>query len=323
MKKTNSFSLRRYCREEPEAIMLCVVFLLCLVCACFDRFWLHRTDEFLGALIFETVTFIAPVAVYFLLRYKNISASSLTHELNISKISHRLVFLPIVSTILLIFGTLILDMMFFGVYDITEGFMLYGLLIAVGDGGWVSTVCMIITFAILPAIFEEIVFRKLLMKRYAKKGLFPAVLISGIFYCLTPFSVRLLPSFFFAGMIYCLIFLVTGSLATSIITHFLFNMYGLFLRTNVANYFISASDVYVLVISSVIVFLIAAIMLAGLLSKLFIAYARAGRTPPPTPHGKSGFAKAIGSSFGIFKSPANLICLIIYAVFVIVFAFFG
>ena len=117
--------------------------------------------------------------------------------------------------------------------------------------------------------------------------------------------------------------MITGSLLTSISAHILFNLYGLYLRTNVANFFVSSSDVYALVIIAIIVFLISAILFVGMISKLFVAYAKAGKTPPPVPTQKKGVAASVRSAFGIFKSPATLACVFIYAAYVIIFAFFG
>ena len=154
---------------------------------------------------------------------------------------------------------------------------------------------------------------------YAKKGILAAVIISGLFYAMTPFSLRLIPSFFFAGVIYCALFLITGSLVTSICTHFLFNIYGLFLRTNIANYFVSSSDAYALVIITVIVFLISLILFLGVISKLFVAYAKAKKIPPLKDISAS---QKIKSALEVFKDPLNIACVAIYLTYVLVFAFF-
>lgn len=229
-------------------------------------------------------------------------------------------FLPVIAVFLLISGTLLLDMLFFGIYDITEGFTLYGQFTASGDNGAVSIIYMILTFAALPAIFEEIIFRKLLTRTHAKKGILAAVIISGLFYSMTPFSIRLIPSFFFAGVIYCALFLVTGSLVTSICAHLLFNLYGLFLRTNIANYFVSSSDAYALVIITIIVFLISLILFLGVISKLFVSYAKADKVPPQK---SASTSQKIKSALEVFKSPINIACVAIYLTFVLVFAFLG
>lgn len=309
-----------YCRRNRESSLICSIFFLCLICAVADRFWLHRSDEFLGSLIFEIIIFILPLLIYFSLSSKNVSAKSTAKEMNIQKISPRLVFLPVIAAVLLISGTLLLDMLFFGIYDITEGFTLYGGFTASGDNGVVSIIYMILTFAVLPAIFEEIIFRKLLTRAHAKKGILSAVLISGLIYAMTPFSLRLIPSFFFAGIVYCALFIITGSLVTSISAHLLFNLYGLFLRTNIANYYVSSSDVYALVIVTIIIFLISLILFLGVISKLFIAYAKAEKTPPRK---SESTASSIKSAFGIFKNPINIACVGLYFIFVLVFAFFG
>lgn len=321
--KNKLLSAVDYCRAHRESVLLCVTFALCLICAIADRFWLHRSDEFLGSLIFVIIIFLIPLFIYLSLSQKAVTPEGVAEQLSIKKISHRLIFLPIIAAFLLISGTLLLDMLFFGIYDVTDGFTLYGNFTANGDGSLVSNIYLILTFAIIPAFFEEIVFRKLLTRAHAKKGIFSAMLISGIFYALTPFSLRLIPSFFFSGVIYCALYMITGSLLTSISAHILFNLYGLYLRTNVANFFVSSSDVYALVIIAIIVFLISAILFVGMISKLFVAYAKAGKTPPPVPTEKKGVAASVRSAFGIFKSPATLACVFIYAAYVIIFAFWG
>lgn len=312
-----------HAKQYREYVLVCCVFFLCLCCALLDRFLLGHSNEFLGVLIFEIVVFLIPVFVYFTLNSKTSSVGAFAKEFNITKISHRLVFLPAVATFLMIFGSLILDIMFFGVYDITDGFALYGYYAAQGDGSAVSNIYLILTFAVLPGIFEEIVFRKLLMQRHTNLGVVPAVIISAFFYALTPFSLRLFPSFFFSGIIYCVIFIFTGSLVTSISAHILFNLYGLYLRTNIANFFISTGDAYMLVILSIVLFLASAILFVGLLYKMFLNLAKAGKTPPAL--GRKGertssSLKALGE---IFKVPSNIITLVIYLAYVIIFGFFS
>lgn len=309
-----------FCKSNRESTLICLVFVLCLICGVADKFWLHRSHEFLGSLIFEIIIFLIPLFVYLSLSSKRISVEGTAKEMNVRKISPRLIFLPVIAAFLLISGTLLLDMLFFGIYDITEGFTLYGQFTASGDNGVVSIIYMILTFAALPSIFEEIIFRKLLTQTHAKKGIFAAVIISGLFFAMTPFSLRLIPSFFFSGVVYCTLFLVTGSLVTSICAHFLFNLYGLFLRTNIANYFVSSSDAYALVIIAIIVFLISLILFLGAISKLFIAYAKAEKTPPVKDMSAS---QKIKSAFEVFKNPVNIVCVAIYIIYVLVLAFFG
>lgn len=324
MKKNNFLSrIRSYAASNPESVLICAFLGLCLVCATADRFLLHRSDEFLGSLIYEIIILAVPLFIYLSLTGRAGSIGKVAKQVQIRKISYRLIFLPIIATGLLIFGSLLLDMLFFGMYDITGGFTLYGQFTANGDGSLISTLYMILTFAIIPAVFEEIVFRRLLTSAHAKKGILPACLISGIFFALTPFSVRLIPSFLFMGMIYCVLYTVTGSLVTSISAHILFNLYGIFLRTNIANYFVSTKDAYVLVITALVAFLIFGILFTGMLSKLFVAYAKTGKTPPETPQDKAGFLQSIRFAFGVFKTPTNLACVIIYAIFIVIFAFFG
>lgn len=309
-------------KSHREMTLILSVFFINTVCAILDKSLLHRSDEALGALVFIIINFLFPVLIYFLLSSKDISPKSLAKELNVTKISHRLISLPVTATLCLIFGTILLNMLFFGIYDITDGFTLYGYLTANGSNSMSSVLYMTFTFALIPAILEEVVFRKLLTRTFAQNGVLATVLISGFFYSLTAFSLRLIPSFFFAGIIYSLLFILTGSLATPIIAHVLFNLYGLFLQTNIANYFVSSQDAYALVITVIIAFLVSTILFVGIISKLLIAMAKAKKTPTPLPENGSDVKNAFKIFWQTLKTPLSLACIIVYAVFVVVFAFF-
>lgn len=309
--------------QNRALALVAAFFVLNTLCAVLDRFWLHRSDETLGALVFEIIIFLLPLLICLLLSQKGDSTHELARELNITKLSHRLVFLPVTAALVLVFGTVLLNMLFFGMYDMTDGFTLYGFIYANGNDSPASVIYMLLTFVLLPSVLEEIVFRQLLTRTYASKGLAATLLICGFFYSLSAFSIRQLPAFFFAGIIYSLLYILTGTLTSSIITHILFNLYGLFAQTNIANYFVSSSDVYVLVVSSVILFIISLLIFLKIISKLLVALAKAQKTPPELPRGKDGVRKTFGIFWNALKSPLGIVCVSVYAVFIIVFAFFA
>lgn len=310
-------------KAHSALTLIAAFFILNTLCAILDSFWLHRSDETLGALVFEIIIFLVPLLIYISLKHKSDSTRGLAKELNVTKLSHRLIFLPITAVLVMIFGTILLNMLFFGMYDMTNGFTLYGFIRANGDDSTASVIYMLLTFVLLPSVMEEIVFRQLLTRTYAAQGLAPTLLISGFFYSLSAFSVRLIPAYFFAGIIYSLLFILTGTLTSSIIAHVLFNLYGLFLQTNIANYFVSSSDVYVLVVSCIILFVISLIIFLKIVSNLLVALARANKAPPELPRGSKGIKTAFGIFCRSITRPMVLVCMIAYAVFVVVFAFFS
>lgn len=310
-------------RSTHALAFVAAFFVLNTLCALLDRFWLHRSDETLGALVFEIIIFLIPLLVCLLLSQKGDGTHELAKELNITKLSHRLIFLPVTAALVLIFGTVLLNMLFFGMYDITDGFTLYGFLRANGNDSPVSIIYMLLTFVLLPSVLEEVMFRQILTRSFASKGLAATLLICGFFYSLSAFSIRQLPAYFFAGVIYSLLYILTGTLTASMIAHVLFNLYGLFLQTNIANYFVSSSDVYVLVVSSIILFIISLLLFLKIISKLLVALARAQRSPPELPHGSKGVRRTFKIFWETLKSPLGIVCVLVYAVFVIAFAFFA
>lgn len=95
--------------------------------------------------------------------------------------------------------------------DTTEDVIIYPI--------WLS----IITFAVVPAIVEEYVFRGIILTEYLKVGTAPAVLVSSIFFAMLHFSLGSVMYGFFFGLVFALVRIATGNMIYSMMMHFVFN----------------------------------------------------------------------------------------------------
>jgi membrane protease YdiL (CAAX protease family) len=186
-----------------------------------------RTLEGILAIPFQLTVFLIPT--YLFARYRD-PHSPLTY---ISRLRMRLPSafqIPlIVSAIPLIScGCLLMSIMFGGTRSLSDGFTLYNTFVSGGGSGFFGTVFVILAYAVVPAICEELVFRGVLCREFERYSPLSAILISSIFFALLHFDVALFPVYLFAGILLSLSMYATGSVIVPMIIHFFYNAIALF-----------------------------------------------------------------------------------------------
>lgn len=82
----------------------------------------------------------------------------------------------------------------------------------------------IISLCVLPAVCEEIFFRKIIASRLAVAGKISAVIVSSLMFGLAHFSGAMFPYAFFAGILLGSVYFRTGSVKYPIAAHFFCNL---------------------------------------------------------------------------------------------------
>lgn len=117
---------------------------------------------------------------------------------------------------ILILGVFIISFLtssFFSLFGISQTLELSG-----------STMTVILTHALLPALLEELLFRyaPLRLLNGAPRG--NAVLVTSVFFALSHCNLLQLPYAIFAGIVFAALDIATGSILPSVILHFLNNL---------------------------------------------------------------------------------------------------
>lgn len=86
-----------------------------------------------------------------------------------------------------------------------------------------SFISMLISMAILPALFEEFMLRGIMMTGYRKLGKGKAIVYTAILFGLLHMNPQQVPYAIFAGLVFCYLVDRMGSIWASIIPHFLVN----------------------------------------------------------------------------------------------------
>lgn len=94
------------------------------------------------------------------------------------------------------------------------------------DKGIISSLLTVLVSAVVPAVFEEYLYRKLCCRELTVHGNAFAVIISSLLFALAHFSFSAFPYAFVCGILLGFVYLKTGSVKYSVAIHFANNFLG-------------------------------------------------------------------------------------------------
>lgn len=189
-----------------------------------DRLISQGGNIYLSIIILQILIFFIPAILF--CRMKGIGYAA---KLNLRLFSPGKFGVAILGGFVLVLGSILLRFLQITLFDIDSfHFSLFETYVS-GD----STVDFLFTattFAIVPALTEEFVFRSLLLTEYNEGGYraVTATVITSLLCGMMYLSPELLPIRFFSSVILCLVAYGTGSALASLLSHLIFNIYGIF-----------------------------------------------------------------------------------------------
>lgn len=213
-------------RSDPSFLVLAVyVFLIIFKLAGLGI--TDKTIENIFIIPFQIFIFFVPLA-FFLLQKNEYRRGDIFKRLRLRVPSLYQIPLAIAALLLMISGTMLVSLVFAGSDSLSEGFTLYNTFVSRNNGGFFSTVYLIIAYAVVPAFGEEIVFRSVLCREYEKYNVVCGIVASAVFFALLHFNIYQFPVYFFSGILLALVMYATGSVLVSVLVHISFNVIGLF-----------------------------------------------------------------------------------------------
>lgn len=249
--------------------LVSISMLISLVSIIVDRFIYPVSDELLSPLIAQIIIFFIPLYLCITVVFPEKSPTYMLRSVGCRGISAEHVFLIIFSSLFLISTSLVINLALGGVYAVSEGVSLFGTFTAGRGESSSSYLYVIAVYAIAPAFIEEILFRGFIYSSFSKQSESTAIAVSTIISSLFAFTLAGLPAALFCGIAYCFIRYATKSLWACMIVHFIFNLYALFVQTNVAKYFLSSQNDLLLIITVVVVWLICTVLFCNECAKFF------------------------------------------------------
>ena len=174
------------------------------------------------------------------------------------------------STLLIILGSTLLKLI--SVNGKYTEFSLYSTFFAHRNGNLFNDIYLVFAFAIVPPIFEGLIFRGVIVREHDKRGRMTVTIFSSLLFALLDFSLELFIPRFFLGVMLCIILYATESIATTAAIHIAYNFFAVFIEPTLISVKNVSSNFELFAFVLAIVTLIIAICLLSHLSRLYKKY---------------------------------------------------
>ncbi len=266
-------------------------------------------NDHLSVIILQLLILAFPAILYTKLR-----GNALKGKLRIKGFGGDRAVLVIWGTLLLICGSLLLNIIFAdGLSE--KSFSLYDAY-TVKNQGADGLAVSILAYALLPALCEEFFFRAILCAEYERFGIGTAAVITSTFFAMLHFRLALFPVYFFAGLLLFAVMYACRSCVASMIVHFFFNLYGLFGQSFVGEIFNTTGSTELFLIILATFFAVFLIFFCGQAARIYKRYAErnlpSDYLPPKKRAGDLYFPE-------VFLAPAAIVCYLIFFVAVFIY----
>ncbi len=194
----------------------------------------------------------------------------------------RHISLSVYSLILIVSGTMALSLLMYSLFP--EAFAATGMdsqngeVAALGVG---DSIYAALTFAILPAVLEEFLFRGVVRAEYSKYGGFASIVLSSILFGFLHFSPVRFPLYFFTGVILALTASAANSIFPTVLIHIANNLFVLYFEKYIYRIAGKHSGGLILLTFIVVsVMFISAILFFGKAERLYRDFAANNRPSP-------------------------------------------
>ena len=266
----------------------------------------------------QIIIFLLPVGVFVRLR-----GDGYLSRLRLRPGRPESVLLMLSTALLLITGGVLLSMLFSGINNLAGTFTLYDTF-RTGEGGGFSgpTVYLILAYAALPAISEEILFRGVLLAEYQRHGVGLAVAVSSVLFAAVHFNLGGLPVYLFSGAVLAITTFLSRSVWNAVIAHFLYNLFGLFGQPYLRSFYEITGSTSLFLFLLVALLLLSLAVFCGETARLCRLYASRNVKHLEPPKARDGQTVPLRVRMkAVFLKPDAIACYAIWLVASILFIF--
>lgn len=288
-------------------ILVAVTFAMLLLSRLIDTYLADLDNAFAVVILLQLLIFAVPAAVYIRLR-----GEELTRRLRLRAPRLQHIWFCVCILAVMVFGSLLSSILTGGIDSLTGNFTLYNTFVARIDESALNVLYVLLAYAILPALCEELIFRAILCAEYERFGAGVAIALSAIFFAMLHFSIPLLPSYLVSGALLAIAMYATRSFWTAFALHLLYNLFCLFGQPYLSAFYVHAGNNEIFIFCLVTLFLLFSAFAVGEARKIYHLYAKSNAdssyAPPTSP------AEIPRALLDTCRSPAVPACLAIYLV---------
>lgn len=258
-------------------------------------------DLLLSISVIQIIVLALPCMLYYLLKGRKLAS-----PMAVSPIGFRHITLIAFSAMVFVSGSLLIR---FGYQTIasrsvdTAGFFdgLYG-----GEAE-PSLAGMLLSFVIIPAVCEELLFRGVIFAEYRSLGEGNAILISSVCFAMLHFSLTNFPVYLFAGILLGVVTAVSRSVIPAVLLHLLSNTLNVFTSDRFLRIILQKNGAFFVGFLLAVLFGVSLFLLLYSIEHLYLRYAVRppdGSLPP----------KSRNAAVSVFLSPTFLLLVAAFLV---------
>ncbi len=173
----------------------------------------------LAIIVMQLVVLAVPFSFYVKLK-----GSEFAGRLRIRVFGVEKLLVTLLAVITLILGDILLKLALYNTGIIDSGYSVYRYYLGQTNPGVLYS---LITFALIPSVCEELVFRSLLCAEYEESGVITAVVASSLLYAMFGMNFGYFPIYFFTGLMFAHIMYLTRSVFASMLCHLIYSGFDL------------------------------------------------------------------------------------------------
>ena len=268
----------------------------------------YNPERILRLMIIACIcTFLLPAVFY--INFKRLNWFS---NLKLSFLNVRLIPFVIYMFFVLIFGTVLLDYLFFSVSGKEFVFP------KIDTGGnIVFNIGVFLVFVFIPAACEEIIFRAVLVSEYENYGFLISLFITSAAFAMSKFSLQLFCAYFFASVIFFICLKITNSIIVPVILNTGYSFFIIYIEDALMDILKFEQNKFIFLFSLCIFFIVSLYLS---LSAMESHYHRKAYKNEPSPVKISESQDIITNFVKIFLSPTFIAVIIIFFVYISIVA---
>lgn len=307
-KANNATPVRKKVPIRPlhaPPILCAVTFILLCLSRLVDTHFADRNNSYVVVILLQLLIFFLPALIYL-----RLCGNRFVDRLRLSPIKPQHLWFTFCILAVMILGGLLTSILTGGIESLTGNFTLYNTFVARINNSFWETLYVILAYALLPALCEELIFRSILCAEYERFGVGVAIAASAIFFALLHFSLSLFLSYLVSGALLAIAMYATRSFWTAFALHVCYNLFCLFGQPYLSAFYVHAGNNEIFVFCLITLFLLFSAFAAGEARKIYHVMAKKNvdsSYAPPTE-----IKKIPKTLFYACRTPATLVCLGIF-----------
>lgn len=229
----------------------------------------YQDNICLAVIVLQLLIIVVPCAFY-----AKMKGEGFGKKLRLAPFGIEKLLVTLLAAVTLILGDTLLKLGLYNIGFISDEYSVYYYYL---NGTSPSVLYSLITFAVMPAICEELLFRSLLCAEYESSGVVTAVIASSALYAMFGMNFGYFPVYFFAGLMFALVMYLTRSVFASMLCHLCYSVFELAAGETVRTIITKPQSTGFLVFALAGTFLLALAALFGEAERIYYGYALTGK----------------------------------------------